>query len=351
MPFAAIIILNYKNWQDTLECLESLYRGDYPDFQVIVCDNDSCNGSLEQIAGWAEGKISTPVSSQFMKRYSQPPIQKPIPFIMYDSPLTAENAGRDRETEIRKANKNTRIKHPLVLIQTGKNIGFAGGNNFGIRYAIGNPECEFVWCLNNDTVVEKDALGKLAGYIHERPEIGGKKTALFATKLRCYEQPESVFSVGGKYIPWNGRLKGDRLETDLGQYDWEIRIHSVAGASMAATTEFIRDVGFLDDEYFLFFEEFDWSIRALRHGYSLGYQWQSIVYHKGGMSIGGGSKAPSPFSVYHNTRSKLIFTKKHFPLFYLQIALLLWSSGILNKLKGKKEIGDAILRALFGKPF
>ena len=350
MPHTAIVLVNYRNWQDTIECLESLYRNSYPEFQVIVCDNNSGNRSLEKIAEWAEGKIPAPLSSGMMERYSVPPVPKPIPYVIFDSPESAETRWEESETLAMKK-KAVNTKYPLVLLQTGKNAGFSSGNNAGIRYALCKPGCEFVWCLNNDTVIEKDALSKLAEYYHENRTLRGKKTGLIATKLRSYEQPDGVFSVGGKYVPWLGRLKGDSFDTDLGQYDRPIRIKSVAGASMAASAEFIRDAGMLDESYFLFFEEFDWSLRAIRKGYALGYQWKSIVYHKGGMSIGEGSKEPSPFSVYHNTRSKLIYTRKHYPVFYPQIALLTWASGMWKKLRGRMELGGAILKALYGKPF
>lgn len=119
-----VIILNWNGWEDTIECLESVFRNIYPSYTVIVCDNGSHDGSLERIKLWAEGKLDVLVPSHNpLRPLSYPPVIKPIPYIEYyreDAEKGGINDG----------------KIPLVLIQTGGNLGFAGGNNVGLRYIL-----------------------------------------------------------------------------------------------------------------------------------------------------------------------------------------------------------------------
>jgi GT2 family glycosyltransferase len=85
-PKVAIIILNWNDWKDTIECLESVFRNSYPNYQVVVIDNGSTNGSMEKIKTWADGKqeVLTPEPSHPLYYLSHSPVQKPIPYIEYD---------------------------------------------------------------------------------------------------------------------------------------------------------------------------------------------------------------------------------------------------------------------------
>jgi len=162
-PKVYIIILNYNNWADTIECLESVLRNDYPNYQVIVVDNNSSNNSMEYIKAWAEGKLDVWVNPKHPLRYlSFPPVKKPIPYVHYTRE-EAENGGNKFLEDKLKENlpEGITTKYPMIFIQTGENLGFAGGNNVGIRYAFSKNDFEYIWFLNNDTVIEKDALFKL----------------------------------------------------------------------------------------------------------------------------------------------------------------------------------------------
>src|SRR5450631_1463343 len=113
-----ILILNWNGWQDTIECLETVFRNDYPNYQVIVCDNDSTDSSLDKIKAWAEGRLEPKnVENEYLRALSSPPVAKPVTYREY-SRTRAEKGGAADDGDV-----------SLILIQTGANLGFAGGNN------------------------------------------------------------------------------------------------------------------------------------------------------------------------------------------------------------------------------
>ncbi|WP_242656389.1 glycosyltransferase [Desulfofundulus thermosubterraneus] len=162
MPSVFIIILNYNGWQDTVECLESVQRLTYPNYRIVVIDNGSTDGSMEKIKAWAAGELR--VESKF---FTYDPSTKPVRWIEYDR-VTAEAGGLpELEAEIEALPPNRR----MVLIQTGANLGYAGGNNVGIRYSI-NSVSDYIWLLNNDTVVHKSALKTMVDIAEKVLRIG-----------------------------------------------------------------------------------------------------------------------------------------------------------------------------------
>ena len=177
-PQVYIVLLNWNGWQDTIECLESVFRLNYPHFTVIVCDNASSDGSMKKIEGWANGFIAASCDSADLARLTVPPITKPLDF---DCILSSGEAAKSRSSSSR-----------LLLIQTGANLGFAGGNNVGIRYALARGDCDYVWLLNNDTVVEPDSLSSMVRMAEADPKLG-----ICGSQLRSYATPM-------KFKPWGG---------------------------------------------------------------------------------------------------------------------------------------------------
>ena len=183
-PKAGIIILNYNNWQDTIECSESVLRNDYPNYQVIVIDNGSPNNSMKYIKTWAEGRqeVLTPEPSHPLYHLSHPPVKKPIPYIYY----TREEAEKGGDFELeekltkewqeqRKSNNKELIPtspYPLIFIQTGENLGFAGGNNVGMKYTLKRDDFKYVWLLNNDTVIDQNTLTEMIKLAESNEKIG-----------------------------------------------------------------------------------------------------------------------------------------------------------------------------------
>ena len=160
MSRACIILVNWNGWGDTIECLESIFRSVPSDVRVIVCDNDSTDGSVDKIEAWAEGRLDVVVPvGHPLRETSWPPVLKPIPFQICER-LDAENEGGCDNTA------------RLVVIRTGGNLGFAGGNNVGLRNVLRNGQEDYVWLLNNDTVIAHGALDALLERMDENPVIG-----------------------------------------------------------------------------------------------------------------------------------------------------------------------------------
>lgn len=293
---ATILILNWNGWKNTIECLESVFRLDFPTFRVIVCDNASNDGSLEKIKSWAEGRLAAPAFGVQL-RSSSDILHKPIQWVEYtrEQAESGGSVGADAQ---------------LVLIQTGANLGFAGGNNVGLRYAISRDDFEYIWILNNDTVVEPDAFTHLITSIQNKPGAG-----MCGSKLVFYHQPCKVQAYGGAAFD---AKRG--VVIPLGQFqstgavcntaDIERKTAYVVGASMLVSRAFLKTVGLMCEEYFLYFEEIDWSFRA-RGKFSLAYSDKSVVYHKEGGAIGSSSTSePSVTSTRYLYRNRVLFNWK-----------------------------------------
>jgi len=293
---SCVVILNWNGWKDTIECLESVFRLDASGFSVIVCDNASTNGSLEKIKEWAKGELQAGSVNQQQSHLSTPPFPKPVHYIE----LTREQAESGAIfSEAR-----------LTLIQTGANLGFAGGSNVGLRYALGDPDCEYFWLLNNDTVVEPDSLSAIVRLMQSRPGIG-----LCGSLNLSYYNPREVQVQGGKpYCRWTARVHTlplrtvDELDANPAPMDF------VSGASMLASRAFLKNVGLMEESYFLYFEELDWAMRA-KGKFKLGYARESIIYHKEGATIGShrDRMKRSLLSEKFLTRSRVLFTKRFLP--------------------------------------
>src|SRR5699024_1368336 len=227
-PNVYIILVNWNGWKDTVECLRSLQKLDYPDYSVIVVDNGSSDQSVQQI--------------------------------------------RQRVTDIH-------------LIENEENLGFAGGNNVGIRHAL-EREADYIWLLNNDTVVKADTLSHLVRRIERGTNIG-----ICGSKLIYYHDRDKLQALGGGYFnKWLGTITtlGSQKSADISinLEEVETSLDYIIGASMLVTKEFLNEVGLLNEEYFLYYEEIDWAMRS-GDQFQLGFAPKSIVYHKEGASTGG----------------------------------------------------------------
>lgn len=309
----AAIVLNWRGWADTVECLESLLRTDPAPAMVIVCDNASGDGSVDRIRDWAAGRLEAPLPGDpALRHLTTPPLPKPIPLL--EGPRIADARVFDAAP-----GGGT----PLVMIETGGNLGYAGGNNVGIRFALGQPEIDAVWILNNDTVVSPGALGEL---IRETEATGA---GICGSTLLYYDRPSVVQTLGG--ASYNARIglpkhigEGEPLVRAPTPDEVRARLDFVNGASMLVTRALIEDVGLMDESYFLYFEELDWALRAGGR-YTLGYAQASVVFHKEGRSIDTrGSDRKSELSDRYFHRNRLEITRRYFPasLWTVRLALL-----------------------------
>ncbi len=267
-----IVLLNWNGWKDTCACLESLRRLDAVKFEVIVVDNASTNGSASQI--------------------------------------------RRRYPEAR-------------LIETGRNLGFAGGCNVGIRHLI-EQRFDFVWLLNNDTCVGPGALQALVSKARRSRNMGAIGSVIHPSDRRT-----SIEAWGGGYVDfWLGRSR--HFQHPVPDQSLEF----ITGASMLIRKEAIEDVGLLDERFFMYWEDADFCFRLRRAGWQLGVADESRIWHKGSASVG---KESAKLDLYFNASARRFF-RKHAPIPSLPI----WMGSALRI--GKRAVkGDWIrARAVLG---
>lgn len=289
-PSVAIVLLNWNRWQYTLTCLESLFRLDYPNYIVIVCDNDSSDGSMARFMEWAAGKQPAPLPpTAELQGLASPPVDKPIAVRVLDRSEAASSEVSPRT--------------PLTLIQTGANLGFAGGCNVGIRNALARG-VDYVWLLNNDTLATPDSLRQLVDHLEAHPDIG-----IGGSTLLSLHRPSRVLALGGGCLrrstgttrhigegsAWPPSVPLASLATQPMDY--------VVGASMLVRRAFLETAGLMDEGYFLYYEELDWAFR-LPPGMRLGYAPASVIYHHEGGTTGGIVRT-------HYYRSLIRFTWRH----------------------------------------
>ena len=276
-PKVFIIILNWNGLEDTLECLESVTALNYQNYKVIVVDNGSVENPHKVIAD----------------------------------------------------------KYPDVkLVLNEENLGYTGGNNSGIRYAL-QQGAEYVWLLNNDTAVESDALTNLVTEVEKHPSTG-----IAGSKIYYFDFPTKIW-FAGSHIDWckASTPHHGMGKTDLGQYDSVKEVERVTGCSMLVKKAVCDKIGLLDENFFLYAEEVDWCVRAGKAGFKCIFVPSSVIYHKISASV---SKAGGYNSVfgYYNTRNFLYLIKKSFA-FPIREAILL--KVIFSKMKFEKR---NLLRAL-----
>ena len=325
-PHVYIIVLNWNGWRDTIECLESIFKLDYPSFTVVVCDNNSSDESMENMENWARGNVVATGSSPDLLRLVEPPYPKPIQFV---SVPASGGAKSPSAPDCR-----------FVLIQTGANLGFAGGNNVGIRYALAHGHHGYVWLLNNDTVIEPSSLSALVQMAEGDPKLG-----ICGSLLCDYAAPHAVQSIGRRYSCWTGRTRAFRQLNDAETGVADTRGYIVEGASMMISGRFLEKVGLLEESYFLFFEELDWMTRAAP-AFSFGYSSASVVYHKTGASIGSAiaRTSRSSLSDFYQARNRLVFTRRHHPWFTPFVLIAAFISALQRVMIRRPRNAGAIVR-------
>lgn len=330
----AIVLVNWNRFADTIECLESLLRCD-AGFHVIVVDNGSTDGSIDRLRAWAAGDevYEPPVGP--LGRLSRPSLEKPLPLRVL---------GRDEA-----ATTAPSSDYAVTIIDAADNLGFSGGNNVGLRHAALDPAVSYFWCLNNDTVVDPGAPQALITRMDATHKVG-----MCGTQVRYYHRP-------GYWQVLNGQrfslLTGQSRGIGAGQpvtrpYDARKVAREtdfVLGASLAVSRAFLDTIGYMEESYFLYFEEMDWSVRN-RGRFAIAFANGAIIYHKEGGSIGSsGTKGQrSETSEYYLMRSRLKFYRRNFPLLLpLQYPQAM---GLITRriVRGQPKKAWAMTRAMLG---
>jgi GT2 family glycosyltransferase len=241
-------------------------------------------------------------------------------------------------------------QHPWVrLIETGKNLGFTGGNNVGMEVAM-KDGADFLWLLNNDTLVTSDAWRLIEAFDVSDVGIAGSKI-YFAPGYEYHKDRYSpkergrVFWYAGGLVDWANMYASHKGvdEVDYGQYDTMEETPYVTGCSFMIARDVVSQIGVLDDRYYLYLEDLDYCLRAKRAGFRLMYNPASVIWHVNAGSSGG---AGNPLHEYYMTRNRLYVGLKYAPLrtkfALLREAMRFIFFGSANKRK-------AIIDALIGK--
>lgn len=292
-PKIYIILLNWNGFPDTLECLESLKKIDYPNFEVIVVDNNSTGDDVN---------IIKEKFGDFVKE----------------------------------------------LIVSKDNLGFSGGNNLGIEYSL-NEGADFILLLNNDTIVEPDFLSKLLDVFINKDSVG-----ISAPQINYYNTPEIVWTVGGKIskLRGSGFAYSDKNESEIDKNEKFVTFAS--GCCLLIKREVFEKVGLFDEKFFLYVEDTDFCYRSLKAGYKIIVSPTSKIYHKVGSST---SEDLKQIPLYYTTRNRLHFARKNFYGFHFITTIYIFTAMLYKiifwLLKGKLEnivvVKHAFLDYLKGK--
>lgn len=251
IPRVTCIVLNWNGWRDTIACLRALEKTDFPAMETVVVDNGSTDDSVEQIR----------------------------------SLLPAQR-----------------------VVETGINLGFAGGNNVAIRMAL-DSGADYVWLLNNDTEPAPDALAALVAKAESDNKIG-------AVSSVCYyaDRPETVqIWAGGRANLWIGYSPSTTAPHDDSWFHW------LNGTSLLIRVTTLRTLGLLDEGFFLYMEDVEFGIRLRKNGWKLAAAPASVVLHKVNASTGGNRRILDRFA----TASGLRFLRLHSPAPWLAIPAFL----------------------------
>jgi GT2 family glycosyltransferase len=216
------VVLNWNNLPDTFECVASVRDSDYASLDIVVVDNAS-----------------------------------------REDPTAA-----------------IRARHPEVgVLRTSANLGYGGGNNVGVTYAISNG-ADYVLLMNNDAILARDCLRRLVAALEAHPRIG-----MVTPRIFLYDRPSEVYWDGGTLDWITGDMPHDSrtlpVDDDMLRSEW------LNGCTLLIRVAAIRDIGFMDERYFLYYEDVDWSLRAKSREWILAVLPHAEAWHKVSRSAGG----------------------------------------------------------------
>ena len=246
----AVVVLCWNGYSDTRACLESLDHAEWDRLTTIVVDNGSTDGTSEAVLG----------------RFPE-----------------------------------------VLLLRSEENLGFAEGNNVGLRAALA-AGAEYVLILNNDTVVDRDLIAALVEEGERRPDAGALCPMIYYT-----DPPDRIWYAGARFDPrriHNGPHTGygDR---DVGQYGTTREIGRATGAAMLVRRRVLEDVGYLDARLFLQVEDVEWSLRMRAAGYRILFVPAGRAWHRVSVATGG---EHAPATAYYEMRNTLAVCSRYAPL-------------------------------------
>jgi hypothetical protein len=246
-PCVSVIVLNWNGKDDTLACLETLQAQRSVFANVIVVDNGSNDGSV---------------------------------------------------SAVRNQYPNT------TVIETGANLGYAGGNNVGISYAL-DRGAEYILVLNNDTVLDSHCVAHLVDDLEQHP-----RAAAAAPKSYFFDAPDTIYFAGGRILPNGGTVHIGRGSVDHPDICLRCDTEWITGCAMMFTADALQEIGAFESRFFVLFEDADWSLRARKTGYRLRFVPKAKLWHKVSVSFG---EPWSPLFCYYFARNSFLWVERSFP--------------------------------------
>ncbi len=258
----SIIMLNWNGWSDTIECLESVLKLTYDNYNVILIDNHSTDDSLDRIKNWFNGSETNSLDSNFPELI-HPLENKPVKVNEFNGNIDASRI-------------NFRpLKREIVLLKNNENLGFAAANNQGMRFAEKLFQSQYHYLLNNDTVIEKDALTNLVEHLKTTNTVSVVQSTIFN-----YEDKNKIESAGGRILFW-GQTKYYK-SIDRNKFR---NISFISGCALFIRAEVIKSLGYLTELFFHGEEDFELSMRLKKNNIGVICSGGSCVYHKSGRSV------------------------------------------------------------------
>lgn len=259
VPFVITVILNTNRREDTLACIESLVGSTYDNHKIMVLDNASTDGSVAAIEA------------------AFPAVQ---------------------------------------IIELTENLGYAGNNNVGIVEAV-SQGADWVFVLNEDTVLDPECLSKMVQVGERDPKIG-----IVGPMVYHYDEPDVIQSAGGSL---GGNWESQHIaqnEPDTGQFPQPHRVDWISGCAIMVRTAVIDDVGPLDERFFYYWEETEWCLRSGRAGWQVMHVPSAKLWHKGVQR----DYRPGPNVTYYSTRNRFLMMSKHHAPIKIWIAV--WTQNL-----------------------
>ncbi len=279
-PSVFIIILQYGNSQDTIQCLNSVKELSYSNFRTIVVDNASSTIDQDSIREYAKSQL----------REIQPGWSEAI------SQGQPKNLSR------------------ISLIFNPQNLGYAEGNNVGIKYAL-SEGADYVFILNNDTTIEPDTLDKMVSAAEADPMVGALGPAIKEPDRTVYYGKTSWLK------PEFQHSTNPPPKKYLGPKDYLI------GTGMLLKRELLEKIEGFDAIYFLYFEDADFSIRAQQTGYKLKVVPETVIHHQVSAST---KQLGSPLILRYHMRNALIFNSLNAP-WTIKPFIIFWAGYVILK--------------------
>lgn len=255
-PLVAIIIINYNGLEDTKECLESIQSLEYVNYKTYVLDNAS-----------------------------------------------PDNSGEELEQYINSLNNNR-----VIFLQSEENLGFTGGNNKVITLAI-SEGAEYIWLVNNDTTVDSKALSSLMDAMESDDQLGMVSSRIY------YYGTSSWWFVGGEITKFGNvwQIKDGTAICDQNVNSPYYKTDYITGCSLLARTTMIKEIGLLNYDYFMYFEDTEWCIRAKKFNWKIGCAPKSLMWHKVSASTQKIGQDASPLKQYFQIRNHFYIINTLFP--------------------------------------